>query len=224
MNKVLQKFLKGYAVLEEVASPINDKIQVWEDWFGGKRLVVGGISQSGDLVEKVWKIGLRNLKTERPKNILILGLGAGSAAKLISQRWPGVKITGIEIDPEIISLGEKYFGLGEINNLEIITQDAISTVIDQKSSTIYFDVILVDLYLGDQVPSETEGDKFLGKINKNLSPGGLVIFNRLYFGKYREKTDKFEEKLKKFFAEIEAKKVKTNKLFLCLNKGTNEAS
>jgi len=227
MKKIFQKFFRGYAVLEEVHSPINGKIQVWEDWFGKRRLVVSGISQSGEMVEKLWEKTISNFqflpRSGIPlcgtiSNCLILGLGAGTAAKLVNKQWPEAKIIGIEIDPEMIRLGKKYFGLNKIKDLKIITADAVDWVgyyHDLNYQNKRFDLILVDLYLGDQVPKNAETDEFIKKIQKCLSSTGMAIFNRLYYGKKKEKTDKFGEKLKKYFGQIEAKKVSTNKLFLC---------
>lgn len=224
IKKILQKFFRGYAVLGEAQSPINGKIQVREDLFGKRNLVVGGISQSGNMVEKIWREILKLITNHQSPitNCLILGLGAGTAAKLINKKWPEAKIIGIEIDPEIIRLGKKYFGLDEIENLKLKLDDAIliinhkqSLSLRDQSSIINCDLILVDLYLGDQVPEGAETDEFLKNIRQCLKSSGLAIFNRLYFGKHKEKTDKFGEKLKKIFTQIEAKNLSTNKLFLC---------
>ncbi|PJE67772.1 hypothetical protein COU95_00510 [Candidatus Shapirobacteria bacterium CG10_big_fil_rev_8_21_14_0_10_40_9] len=222
MKKILQKFFRGYAVLEEVYSPINGKIQVLEDIFGKRRLVVGGLTQSGEAVEKVWRKTISNFQFPI-SNCLIMGLGAGSAAKVINKFFPEVKITGIEIDPEIIRLGKKYFGLAEIKNLEIKIADATLTINHKQSLLLrnqsliinHHDLILVDLYLGNQVPASAETDKFLQTVKKILVPDGIVIFNRLYYSKKVTEVDNFEKKLRKIFPKIEAKKIETNKLFLC---------
>ncbi len=215
MKKILQKFFRGYAVLEEVYSSINGKIQVLEDIFGKKRLVVGELTQSGEAVEKIWFKAIKQFSNLAIKQCLILGLGAGSAAKLVSRFYPGAKIVGIEIDPEIIRLGEKYFGLTEISNLEIKISDATNVIRDRQHVTRKFDMILVDLYLGEQVPASAETDKFLQAVKKILVPDGVAIFNRLYYSEKIEKTNTFEKKLRKIFPKIEAKKIETNKLFLC---------
>lgn len=105
---------------------------------------VGGYEQSGPLVEEVWKKALKALDFT-PKNILILGLGCGSAAKVISKKFPTAKITGVEIDPVMIKIGKKYFGLGKIPNLKITCADALNFV---KKTKQKFDLILVDVYVG----------------------------------------------------------------------------
>lgn len=205
--KIFEKFFRGYAVLEEVFSPFNGKIQVLEDIFGKKRLVVGGLTQSGEPVEKIWKKVINHLPSTI-NHCLILGLGAGSAARVVFRLFPGAKIIGIEIDPEIIRLGKKYFGLAEIPNLEIKISDATKII-------NHYDLILVDLYLGDRVPQDAETEEFIKKVKKSLAPSGMAIFNRLYYSKKVTEVDNFEKKLRKMFPKIEAEKIETNKLFLC---------
>ncbi len=216
-STILQKFLKGYAVLEEVESPINGRIQVWEDWFGRKRLVVGGISQSGAPVEKIWREALRPISNFKfpISNCLILGLGAGSAVWVINQYFPEAKITGVEIDSEVIRLGRKFFGLDGISNLKVLEQDAISSINNQQLAINNFDLILVDMFLGNQIPTAAEDESFLKNLKKSLNKNGVVIFNRLYYGNKKEKTDKFIKILRNFFEKVEAKKFATNKLILC---------
>ncbi|MDP3888402.1 MAG: methyltransferase domain-containing protein [bacterium] len=217
----LRKFFLGYVVLEKTETSFNGKIEVRDNLFGGKTLVVGGLSQSGGKVEWLWKKALRELKnlvTDPPagglKNILILGLGAGSVAHLITNFCPEAKITGVEIDSEMIRLGKKYFKLDKNKNLEIKIADAFETINNQQLIINHYDLVLVDIYVGDQVPERVESDTFLKKIAELKSP---VIFNRLYYGKKKEKTEGFSQKLKKFFTKIEAKKIGVNKLFLCRN-------
>ncbi len=55
------------------------------------------------------------------KSILILGITGGSVIKTLVDKG---RITGIEIDPNIIIIANKYFYLDEIKNLEILVDDA----------------------------------------------------------------------------------------------------
>lgn len=233
MKKIFHKFFKGYCTLEEADSPINGRIRVWEDFGGSRRLMVGGLTQSGKRVERLWKRAFDGFKIydSRFKNCLILGLGGGSVVLLINRLYSDAKVVGVEIDPEMIRLGQKYFGLDKVKNLKIEIADAIK-FINHKSSIIskaccftinhQFDLVLVDLYLGSKVPEGADSFKFLQNIRKLLKKDGIVIFNRLYYGGKREKTDKFEQKLTRFFDDIEAKKIDGNKLFLCQRDGTND--
>jgi len=217
----LKKILTGYVILEETESPVNGRIQVIEDIFGKRRLVVGGLTQSGEAVEEIWRLIIKQLSNRAIRRCLILGLGAGSAAGVVSRFFPGIKIIGIEIDSEIIRLGKKYFGLNKIKNLKIINGDAISWLKtcfnDLNHRNRNFDLVLVDIYLGSRVPGKAEKDAFLEGVKRIIGKRGRAVFNRLYYANKRKETDDFEKKLKKYFSEIEIIKASANKLFVCGN-------
>ena len=135
------------------------------------------------------KISLENRKAPR---VLVLGLGPGNIPTILRE-YPGpYQITGVEIDPEVIRLGNKYFGLSQHTNLEIVTENAVDFVlrsgakfdlrsdieIDLKSDA-KFDLITVDLFIEDLVPPEAETEQFLQKTEQILAPGGLLLYNRL---------------------------------------------
>lgn len=228
MKNLLDKILKGYVVLEITESPINEKIEVREDILGRRTLVAGGLAQSGKEVKRIWQKAIKQVQTinlprgkagNKVQRCLILGLGAGTVAKLISRRLPDAKITGIEIDPEIIKLGKKYFGLDSIKNLEIKIGDAISVVSNgtMKQCNNY-DLILVDLYLGDEYPPKAEDQSFFKSIKCQLSKDGLIVVNRLYYHMSdKQQTDEFGKKLKGIFNRIEEAEISWNKFFFCFD-------
>ena len=98
--------------LEIVKSSINGEITIY-NFFGSPKMYIGGLLQSGGVVADIWKKGIKAASNcQLPTaSILILGLGCGTAAKIFSQKWPKAKIVGVEIDPEVIRVGKKYFGL-----------------------------------------------------------------------------------------------------------------
>jgi len=97
-------------------SKISGEIVVKEQ-LGDYTLHVQGLIQSGGIIKGIWKKPLRFAQGKLSvSNCLILGLGGGTVVQLIKNRWPEAKIIGVEIDPEIIKIGRKFFGLGEIKN------------------------------------------------------------------------------------------------------------
>ena len=208
----LKKLTTGKIVFE-TTSPINGKIQVIEDVFG-RRLVVEGLTQSGGQVKRVWKKALETISNfQFPiSNILILGLGAGTLAKLISQKWQGVKITAVEIDPKIVEIGKKYFDLDKIPKLKIVLADAAQFVSKLEIKNLKFEIIFTDLYLGDQFPPQCETINFLKNLKSLLASPGLVVLNRLYYKDHRHKTEKFLDRLGRIFKTIKRKKVGGNLL------------
>ena len=210
LNKILS-FLSGEKVIEKTYSKINGEIIVSE-FFGQRRIICCGLLQSGSLVHSIW---LKALKKVREKNlptkkILILGFGGGTAAKIASKFWPAAQITGIEIDPIIIKLAKKYFALDQTPNLKILQTDAIDYIVNNQQ----FNLILVDTYLGDQLPLHSESPNFLNALKKTLSQNGIIIFNRLFWGEHKEKAKKFTQNLEKVFPQIELIRTSSNLLIL----------
>jgi len=176
--------------------------------FGGKlRLDIGGLTQSGQIMEWIWNKAFKNLlpKGFNPFEILILGFGTGSSAKLINKKWPQAKIIGIEIDSQVIEIGKKYFQTTQIKNLKIINTDAIKYIEDHSSDGdpkgllrggSSYNLILLDCYQGDQIPVKFEDIKFLKKLKSQTNH---LFLNRLYWEPYKTQTNKFLNKLKKHF-------------------------
>jgi spermidine synthase len=147
-------------------------------------------------------------------------------AQVIHEKFPLGEIVGVEIDPLVVELGKKYFGLGEIQNLKIVVGDAISPVQSSKFNTSTssvlsrtksrdkvqsFDLVIVDLYVGQEFPKEAESEDFLRAVGRLANKGALVLFNRLYYNHYHQKkADGFVAKLTTIFSAVKTKKLLTN--------------
>ena len=126
------------------------------------------------------------------------------------QMFPGVRISGIEIDPVMIDIGRRYFDLDKIPNLKIINADANSWL---PTTSPYFDYILVDLYLGDKVPDFVHTKKFLNKIRKFSK---VAVFNHLvYDDTKRRSAEKLIKLLSPRFKNIRLQRILTNVLIIC---------
>ena len=115
---------------------------------------------------------------------------------MLSQKFPWLKIIGVEIDPVMIDITKEYFGLGDGRNLRIFKTDAQKFIRTNRSK---FDLILVDLFLGPNYPVQFEEAEFLQKLSQTLSKNGIVIFNRLTTKTSNFVPEKFIDKLAKFF-------------------------
>lgn len=213
-------------IIYKINSPVNGEIKVVEQ-FGKRSIKVSGIEQSGPMVERIWEKGVKKFqisncfaKAKFPpeskfqiSNVLILGLGGGSVVKVINKHYPQAKILAIEIDPIMIKLGREYLNLSKYQNLEIKIDDAFQLVKSLRAKQ--FDLILVDLYLGKEVPEKIGDDRFLKNVKRILSKKGIVIFNRLRGRKRQNDLDLFFEQLKKIFKSVKVVKPLVNQLFIC---------
>ena len=198
-------------ILFEIESPLSGKIRVIQD---GKerRLVVGGLVQSinadaEDVEERIWGQLARVESGElRVENALILGLGGGTVAHLLTKKFGPIPIDGVEIDPLIVEIGKNFFDLGKLKNLNIIIGDAVDPISRQQFNHLTiqpYDLVIVDLYCGSQYPKGAESDEFFAGLKNLTHPRGSIVFNRI-----STETDvKFEEKLRKTFCSFQKKLV-----------------
>lgn len=215
MGKI-SEFLSGIKVLEEVNSPYNGEITVIKSLAFGTYFQVGGLTQSGGIIKRIWNKVLRQVKSEKPVviNVLILGLGGGSIIEVVKKYWPEAKITAVDIDKTIVDLGKKYLRLSE-SELKIVISDAEDFIGQEVKGKRKYDLILVDLYRGDEFPEKFEKDKFLKLVKSSLNKNGVVVFNRLYYGEKRKESVKFGNKLEKFFPKVDIVYPEANVMFVC---------
>lgn len=181
--------------------------------MGKNYLYVSGTQQSGSWVDKIWTKALASLHGY--KKILVLGLGVGNLAGIINNNFPATSITGVEIDPEIVKIGKKYFKLDNISNLKIEICDAFNLIIKTK---IKYDLIFVDLFIGENSPEEIESDNFLENLSQTISKNGMVVFNRLTTKNANFDRGVFLDKLQKFYKIERVTKVDFNTLVFCSRK------
>lgn len=208
--------LKLYKILEEVESPINGKIQVVKT-LEGIRILGAGLSQSGWLLKKIWDVALRRVKEEKPeiKKVLVLGLGGGSVAELISYYWPQASMTGVDKDKVMIDLGKRHLNLKSIPNLKIVLGDAEGFIKKTKGK---FDIVLVDIYVGRKIPKQFKKREFIESVADLLTGGGVSCFNHIYSADEKEDAHNFGKKLRKIFPVVKEVRPEANIIFLCFTK------
>lgn len=204
----------GVKVLEEKKSKFNGEIKVIRSLGFGTYIQANGLTQSGGIVETFWKQTLGKIKNSKLKvlNCLILGLGGGTVAKLTKKFWPDAKIIGVDIDPVMIELGQKYLGLDK-KWVKTEIADAVNFLTYSKNKN--YDLVIVDLYQGDKYPEKFAERSFLKLLDRRLAKNGLVIFNRLFYGDKKKDAKKFEKKIEKFFNKVEYYRPQANIMFIC---------
>jgi spermidine synthase len=131
-------------------------------------------------LQRVLKKGLKYIGYERIntfENILILGVAGGSVIETIKNdiKFKG-KITGVEIDATAIEIANKYFGLNNYKNVEIIIEDAFEFVLKTKEK---YDLIIIDIFQDTTMPNFLFEDFFINRINFLLNINGFILFNTM---------------------------------------------
>lgn len=142
---------------------------------GQALLRVGGVIQSVAVDERYrpdfWDA---MVPVQRPASALILGLGGGTVATLLTRRFGAVPIVGIERDPRIAQLARQTFGLDGLRNVQIVVANAFEFL---PRCQIQFDLICVDLYVAGRMEHGVLDPEFLRATERVLAPGGSAYFN-----------------------------------------------
>jgi spermidine synthase len=108
-----------------------------------------------------------------PRTALILGLGAGTLAHLLTRQAAGVRITGVDIDPGIIEFARRHFDF-DLPNLEVIVADAFGYV---SRCSRQFDYVAVDLFRGASFHRGVLARRFLRHLARIAGPEGDIVIN-----------------------------------------------
>jgi spermidine synthase len=207
----------GTKILEERKSKINGEIKVIRALGLGTYIQAGNLTQSGGIIESMWKQTLKKVRARglEVKRCLILGLGGGTVVKLIHKNWPNAKIVGVDIDPVIVDLGKKYLRL-DISKVDVKIADAYRFTKLQALTSKTYDLVVVDLYNGDQFPKKFGSQSYIQVVRSLLAESGVAVFNRLYYKDKKIEAENFGKKLKKVFTNIEEYYPLVNLMFVCV--------
>jgi spermidine synthase len=129
-------------------------------------------------LQRILRLGLKTTGVENSvKNILLLGLGAGSVIQTIREEFhSNATIEAVEIDPEIIEIALKDFKINRLKNVNIINADAFEYLMSSQTS---YDLIIVDLFIIDTIPREFTSPEFITNLKNHLTNKGKIIYNTL---------------------------------------------
>ncbi|MGL2967604.1 spermidine synthase [Flavobacterium sp. XGLA_31] len=138
-------------------------------------------------LQRILRKGLKYIGFERIRNfenILVLGVAGGSVIKTLTDeiKFTG-KITGVEIDENVVEIAKRYFGLDVIPNLELVIDDAFEFVLRTKEK---YDLIIIDIFQDTTMPNFLFEDFFINRINSLLNLNGFILFNTMVITKHQE--------------------------------------
>jgi len=108
------------------------------------------------------------------KSILEIGAGGGRTAWYLHLFLPNVPVTSVELDPTVVELAKKHFGIREEANFRLVTRDGRLFLREDKAR---HDVIMIDAYRGPFVPFHLLTKEFYQAVKAHLNKGGVVVQN-----------------------------------------------
>jgi spermidine synthase len=111
----------------------------------------------------------------QPKRVLIVGLGGGTLPRVLRKHYPDAMIDVAEIDPRVVDVAKRYFGLVEDDHLRVHVGDGRAFIEAIGKPT--YDVVMLDAFGGDLVPPALATVEFLRAVRAVMMPGGAVVSN-----------------------------------------------
>ncbi len=160
-------------------------------------------------------IGKENI--QKMNHILILGVAGGSVVKTLKNDINYLnKITGVEIDQNIIDIANKYFHLDKVENLEIIIADAFEFVL---SDTKQYDLIIIDIFQDTSMPSFLFEKYFTEKVEDITAVNGYILFNTMVLKKsQQERNDAYVIRYSKPFKVTRLSKVENHNELIIIHR------
>lgn len=113
----------------------------------------------------------------RPR-LAIVGLAAGTVAKQYTDVYGPTPIDGVEIDPAIVAVGQKYFAMTE-PNLHVTVADGRTYMRFSKST---YDIVALDAYKPPYIPFQLTTKEFFQETRARMAPDGVLFVNAAHVG------------------------------------------
>jgi spermidine synthase len=110
----------------------------------------------------------------RPARIVLIGLGGGSLLKFCHRHLPTAQFTAVEIDPEVIALGEAFLLPPPGVKLQILQADGAEYVAQVEGG---IDALLIDAFDEHGFAPALNCQEFLQSAWDKLSAKGVLVIN-----------------------------------------------
>jgi spermidine synthase len=125
-------------------------------------------------------------KAASPNNLLLLGLGGGTAADLYRRLYPNAGVVGVELDAAIVEAGRKWLGV-RLDGVDVVIDDARMFVAAEAAlAPGRYDVVILDAFQFPYVPFQLATAEFFASVRSCLAPGGVLMVNAGRYGEGRD--------------------------------------
>jgi spermidine synthase len=173
-------------VLDEAKSPFNHIVVAEEDDVVTMYFVVDGTyyiesrldrghPRSLDLdYTRTMMAGF--LLQPQPKRLLMIGLGGGQISNYLFEHVPGLEIDAVDIDPEVIRLARKHFGVPDSPRYRTHAADG-RLFVEEAPTSAPWDMIMLDAFRGVFVPLHLKTAEYYQTLRAHLTAQGVVVAN-----------------------------------------------
>ncbi len=106
-------------------------------------------------------------------SMALIGLAGGTVAREYTAVFGPVPIDGVELDPAIIDVARRYFGLTE-PNVHAIAQDGRYFL---SRTPRRYDIVALDAYRPPYIPFQLTTREFFVQVHSRLTEDGVLVMN-----------------------------------------------
>jgi spermidine synthase len=111
-------------------------------------------------------------------NVLMVGLGGGTAQRAFEHYYRGVTVETVEIDPMVAKVARNYFSFKDSARQKVQIADGRVAL---RRSTAHYDAIILDAYLsgryGSSIPQHLATREFFLLARDHLTSDGVLAYN-----------------------------------------------
>ncbi len=136
---------------------------------------------------------------DQVRRVAIVGLAGGTAARQAAAFFPGVQVDGWEVDPAVVEVGRRFFGLDAIPGLRVWVDDGRRGL---RNTAARYDLIILDAYRPPYIPPHLTTVEFFDLVRQRLAPRGAVALNVVRTPDDRRLVDAFVATLRQVFPTV----------------------
>ncbi|MBV7314165.1 spermidine synthase [Shewanella sp. NIFS-20-20] len=111
----------------------------------------------------------------KPKSAIVLGLGGGALLHSLKHYDPAMKLTAVELRPQVIELAKRYFRVQPSKKLQLIEADAMAFLAEANHKRC--DVIYADIYTDAGIDKQQLSQQFIDHAINLLKADGILVLN-----------------------------------------------
>jgi predicted O-methyltransferase YrrM len=133
---------------------------------------------------------------KEPQSVLMIGCAGGSLATMLTRHAP-CKVTAVDVNPQSFVIARRYFGL------PLAVQCHVADGLDFLSSTRrMFDAIVLDAFLGGELPEELISEIFFNRAHKRLRKDGAIFVNVHVTPNNSDAADRVAQRMAEVLSEV----------------------
>jgi spermidine synthase len=115
---------------------------------------------------------------DKPKEVLVIGLGGGSLTKYLLQHFDAIRIRVIEYRQSVVKVARSHFGLPHDPRLKIIIDDGGDYVRQRVDSLEgHYDLLFLDAFDHEGMAESVRSEAFFDACKNVLKPDGIMVLN-----------------------------------------------